>query len=54
MCLRFCVDVDFHAHRGVKKSNARMSTSAMLGLFKEDQNIRQEFFSHIERRPVNF
>ena len=42
------------AMRGVKKANARMSTSAMLGLFKEDQNIRQEFFSHVERRPVNF
>lgn len=42
------------AMRGVKKSNARMSTSAMLGVFKEDRATREEFFSHIGRRPVNF
>ncbi|MBN2002584.1 MAG: GTP cyclohydrolase I FolE [Anaerolineae bacterium] len=42
------------AMRGVKKSNARMSTSAMLGVFKTDHNLREEFFSHVGRRPVNF
>ena len=40
--------------RGVKKANARMSTSAMLGEFKENQAIRDEFLAHLERRPVNF
>lgn len=42
------------AMRGVKKANARMSTSAMLGTFKESQKTREEFFSHISRRPVSF
>jgi GTP cyclohydrolase I len=40
--------------RGVKKANARMSTSAMLGEFKANQAIREEFLAHLERRPVNF
>jgi len=40
--------------RGVKKANARMSTSAMLGEFKTNQAIRDEFLAHLERRPVNF
>jgi len=42
------------AMRGVKKANARMSTSAMLGTFKESQKTREEFFMHIGRRPVSF
>ncbi len=42
------------AMRGVKKANARMSTSAMLGQFEDHQHIRDEFFSHVSRRPVNF
>ncbi|MBN2392240.1 MAG: GTP cyclohydrolase I FolE [Anaerolineae bacterium] len=42
------------AMRGVKKANARMSTSAMLGNFKTSQATRNEFFSHIGRRSVNF
>jgi len=42
------------AMRGVKKANARMSTSAMLGAFENNQHIRDEFFSHVSRRPVNF
>ncbi len=42
------------AMRGVKKANARMSTSAMLGEFEDHQHIRDEFFSHVSRRPVNF
>jgi len=42
------------AMRGVKKANARMSTSAMLGVFKENQQARDEFMAHIARRPVVF
>jgi GTP cyclohydrolase I len=37
------------AMRGVKKTNARMVTSAMLGTFKTNQAARSEFFAHIER-----
>jgi GTP cyclohydrolase I len=37
------------AMRGVKKANARMVTSAMLGTFKVNQATRSEFFAHIER-----
>jgi GTP cyclohydrolase I len=41
------------AMRGVKKANARMTTSAMLGVFKDDQTTRNEFFDHVGRRPVD-
>jgi GTP cyclohydrolase I len=41
------------AMRGVKKSNARMVTSAMLGSFKRSQNTRNEFLSNIGRRNVD-
>lgn len=37
------------AMRGVKKANARMVTSSMLGGFKTSQATRNEFFAHIER-----
>ncbi len=37
------------AMRGVKKANARMVTSAMLGTFKHNQSTRHEFFEHIGR-----
>jgi len=37
------------AMRGVKKANARMVTSAMLGSFKTSQATRTEFFAHLER-----
>ena len=37
------------AMRGVKKANARMTTSAMLGTFKKNQASRMEFFAHLER-----
>jgi len=37
------------AMRGVKKANARMVTSAMLGTFKTNQTTRNEFFAHLER-----
>jgi GTP cyclohydrolase I len=40
------------AMRGVKKANARMVTSAMLGTFKTNQATRNEFFAHIERGDV--
>jgi GTP cyclohydrolase IA len=42
------------AMRGVKKANARMTTSAMLGQFKTDHAIRSEFFEHIARNAVSF
>ncbi len=35
--------------RGVKKSNANMITSAVLGTFKEDNKARSEFMQHISR-----
>lgn len=38
------------AMRGVKKANARMVTSAMLGIFKEKQATREEFFANIGHR----
>jgi GTP cyclohydrolase I len=37
------------AMRGVKKADARMITSAMLGNFKVNQATREEFFAHLER-----
>jgi GTP cyclohydrolase I len=33
--------------RGVKKANASMTTSKMLGMFKENQKTRAEFMNHI-------
>jgi GTP cyclohydrolase I len=42
------------AMRGVKKANARMTTSAMLGRFKEHRSTRDEFFEHIGRGSVSF
>ncbi len=42
------------AMRGVKKANARMVTSAMLGAFKKSQTTRNEFFGHIGREHVGF
>jgi len=38
--------------RGVKKTNARMVTSAMLGLFKRNQSTRSEFLSNIGRERL--
>ena len=35
--------------RGVKKHDSNMTTSAMLGEFKEDREIRNEFMMHIQR-----
>ena len=42
------------AMRGVKKANARMTTSAMLGSFKDNRATREEFFQHIGRDSVSF
>lgn len=36
--------------RGVKKANASMVTSALLGTFKTDPRTRSEFMEHIGRR----
>ena len=36
--------------RGVKKANATMTTSTMLGSFKESSKTRAEFMSHVNRR----
>lgn len=35
--------------RGVKKQNARMTTSAMLGVFRDDMITRMEFLNSISR-----
>jgi GTP cyclohydrolase I len=35
--------------RGVKKSEANMVTSSMLGVFKSDEKIRQDLMAHLER-----
>lgn len=38
--------------RGVKKENARMVTSAMLGSFKENSKTRNEFMEHLRRDGI--
>jgi GTP cyclohydrolase I len=35
------------AMRGIKKAKARMLTSSMNGVFKEDERTRMEFLSFI-------
>lgn len=35
--------------RGVKKHDARMTTSSMIGVFREDMSTRMEFLDHISR-----
>ncbi|MCU0511785.1 MAG: GTP cyclohydrolase I FolE [Anaerolineae bacterium] len=35
--------------RGVHKCHSGMTTSAFLGSFKEDSNLRKEFMGHLER-----
>jgi GTP cyclohydrolase I len=35
--------------RGVRKEHASMTTSAMHGIFREDENVRREFLAHISR-----
>jgi GTP cyclohydrolase I len=36
--------------RGIKKTNASMVTSAILGTFKSDPKTRAEFMEHVGRR----
>jgi GTP cyclohydrolase IA len=36
--------------RGVKKANASMVTSSMLGSFRDNSKTRSEFMEHLERR----
>lgn len=36
--------------RGVKKANAKMTTSKMLGAFREKDKIRSEFMGHISHK----
>ena len=38
--------------RGVKKSEARMITSATLGAFRTDDRLRQDFFNQLQLRPA--
>ncbi|HEY62382.1 MAG TPA: hypothetical protein G4N95_07000 [Anaerolineae bacterium] len=38
--------------RGVKKENTKMTTTRMLGRFKEDERLRSEFFSHVYNRTL--
>ncbi len=42
--------------RGVKKHDSHMTTSAMLGVFREDSQTRSEFMAHLTRgsKPSNF
>jgi GTP cyclohydrolase I len=42
--------------RGVKKHDSHMTTSAMIGVFREDSQTRAEFMSHLTRgsKPSNF
>ena len=40
--------------RGVKKSQSSMTTSAMLGAFRDDEKTRTEFMNHINRGGSNF
>lgn len=40
--------------RGVKKENAKMKTSKMLGEFKEEDKTRREFFAHINQQTLSF
>jgi GTP cyclohydrolase I len=42
--------------RGVRKHDARMTTSTMLGVFRTDPTVRIEFLDHISRsaEPMQF
>ncbi len=39
--------------RGVKKANTSMTTSCMIGAFREDEKTRSEFINHISRSGNN-
>jgi GTP cyclohydrolase IA len=40
--------------RGVEKEHSRMVTSAMLGAFKEEAAVRNEFMEHLRRPSAQF
>jgi GTP cyclohydrolase I len=40
--------------RGVKKANAKMKTSKMLGAFRESDKTRSEFFAHINHQSQDY
>lgn len=39
--------------RGVKKHDSSMTTSAMLGCFRDDPRTRSEFMAHLDRHSVS-
>jgi GTP cyclohydrolase IA len=39
--------------RGVEKHDSSMTTSTLLGAFRENQSTRNEFMAHLGRRPIN-
>ncbi|MCD6400647.1 MAG: GTP cyclohydrolase I [Anaerolineales bacterium] len=39
--------------RGVKKGSTKMTTTRMLGRFKEDERLMLEFISHVYNRTIN-
>lgn len=39
--------------RGVKKSDANMTTRQMLGAYSDDESLRKEFLSHISKSRFN-
>jgi GTP cyclohydrolase I len=38
--------------RGVKKSETNMTTTSMLGTFREDRELKNEFLQHISRSNI--
>jgi GTP cyclohydrolase I len=38
--------------RGIKKAQASMTTTTMLGVFNQDRDMRNEFLSHITKRSA--
>jgi hypothetical protein len=42
------------ATRCVKRANARMATSAMKGVFRDNQATREEVFRNVARHQVDF
>ena len=40
--------------RGVKKTNAKMKTSKMLGAFRDNDKTRSEFIAHINQQSQDF
>lgn len=40
--------------RGVRKENAKMKTSKMLGAFRDNDKTRAEFFSHLNSKSQDF